>query len=160
MVTPNATEGHFFSIQGSKNIYLTQQGSNEGVDEYFASFETARELVQLFDANVIDTDELLKTEKVVNQNATKDTVTQKCLAMCLIMNANRNKYGISYKTICWWNKTHTPPLSVQQLTFSPTGRWNQPPSQVHVTTVEASATMLMMTSQVDNHNYPLYNYHS
>jgi len=92
MVTPNATEGHFFSIQGSKNIYLTQQGSNEGVDEYFASFETARELVQLFDANVIDTDELLKTEKVVNQNATKDTVTQKCLAMCLIMNANRNKY--------------------------------------------------------------------
>jgi len=81
-----------------KTFYLTLQGSNEGIDEYFARFETAEELVQPFDEDVIDTDELLKTEKVVNQKATEETVTQKYFAMCLVMNGNRNKYE------SLWNK--------------------------------------------------------
>lgn len=47
--------------------------------------------MQLFDTDVIDIDELLKAEQVVNQAATIETVTQKYLAMCLVMNANRTK---------------------------------------------------------------------
>ena len=54
--------------------------------------------MNLFDADVIDTSELLTHEKTTNAGARKDNVLQKYLAIVLVLNANKAKYE------SLWNK--------------------------------------------------------
>ncbi len=42
---------------------MAQQCSVEGIDEYFGRFETAKDLVQLFNADVINIEGLLQAKK-------------------------------------------------------------------------------------------------
>ena len=82
----------------TKKFYLTQQSQQEGVDEYYSCFENVKDLVNLFNADVIDTTELLTHVKNTNASATKDNVLQKYIAIALILNANKAKHE------SLWNK--------------------------------------------------------
>ena len=95
----NKTTNKYFSVfKATKNFYSTQQGFNESLDDYYGRFEAAKDLVLLFDADILNIDDLLVKEKAQDATATKDTVMQKFLALGLVMNANRGRYE------SLWNK--------------------------------------------------------
>ena len=86
------TNKYFSAFKATKKFYLTQQAQNENVDEYYSRFDNAKDLVQLFNADVVDIDALLKAETTVNASATAVEVMQKYLAVALVMNASKSKY--------------------------------------------------------------------
>ena len=95
----NKTTNKYFSVfKATKTFYSTQQGFNESLDDYYGRFEAAKDLVLLFDADIIKVDDLLTAEQVHNVTATRDSVMQKYLALALVMNANRSRYE------SLWNK--------------------------------------------------------
>ena len=95
----NKTTNKYHSVfKATKKFYSTQQSSNEGIDEFYNRFDNAKDLVGLFNADVIDLTALLADETTTDPSATKETVMQKFLAVALIMNANKAKYE------SLWNK--------------------------------------------------------
>ena len=92
------TNKYFSAFKATKKFYLTQQGQTENVDEYYSRFDNARDLVQLFNAEIVDVDKLFEAEKTYDTSITKDMVLQKYTAVALVMNANKNKYE------SLWNK--------------------------------------------------------
>jgi hypothetical protein len=92
------TNMYFSAFKATKKFYLTQQGGHENVDEYYNRFDNATDLVHLFNADIVDIDNLLVVERVNDANITKDTVLQKYMAVALVMNANKSKYE------SLWNK--------------------------------------------------------
>ena len=89
---------YFSASKATKKFYLTQQGGHENVDEYYNRFNNATDLVHLFNADIVDIDNLLVVERANDANITKDTVLQKYMAVALVMNANKSKYE------SLWNK--------------------------------------------------------
>ena len=95
----NKTTNKYYSVFKSvKSFFLTQQGFHEPLEEYYNRFDTAKDLVQLFDADIVDLSSILRTEQQMDSNVTKDDVMQKFMAMSLILNANKRKYE------SLWNK--------------------------------------------------------
>ena len=92
------TNKYFSAFKATKKFYLTQQGPNDNIDEYYSRFDNAKDLVQLFNADVVDINALLKAETAINASATKDDVMQRYLAVALVMNASKSKYE------SLWNK--------------------------------------------------------
>ena len=92
------TNKYHSAFKANKKFYSTQQNANEGIDEFYNRFENAKDLVILFQANVVDIDALLVDERISHSAATKETTMQKYLAVALIMNANKVKYE------SLWNK--------------------------------------------------------
>ena len=86
------TNKHNSLFKATKQFYLTQQGYQESLDEYYARFDSSRELVHLFNGEVIDTTSLTTIERTSNSAATNEQALQKYLAMCLLMNSNKSKY--------------------------------------------------------------------
>ena len=64
-----ATNKYFSTFKSMKIFYLTQQSFHESMDEYYTRFDTAKDLVQLFDADIVDTTSLLKNELVTDKDA-------------------------------------------------------------------------------------------
>ena len=54
---------YFSAFKATKKFYLTQQGGHENVDEYYNRFDNATDLVHLFNADVVDIDNLLTVER-------------------------------------------------------------------------------------------------
>ena len=98
-VGANKTTNKYFSIfKAAKSFFNTTQQSNEPLDEYYTRFESAKDLVELFDAKLIDFAAVLAAEQTVNSSVTMEDIQQKFYAMSLIMNANKKRYeGL-------WNK--------------------------------------------------------
>ena len=95
----NKTTNKYYSVfKATKKFYQTQQSPTEGIDEYYNRFENGKDLVNLFNADIVDLTLLLAEEQKTNPSATKETAMQKYLAVSLIMNANRAKYELL------WNK--------------------------------------------------------
>jgi hypothetical protein len=92
------TNKHHSAFKATKKFCSTQQNNNEGVDEFYNRFENAKDLVGLFNADVVDPSLILAAEQVQNPNERKETTMQKHLAVALIMNANKTKYE------ALWNK--------------------------------------------------------
>ena len=92
------TNKYFSAFRATKKFYLTQQGQTENVDEYYSCFDNAKDLVHLFNADIVDVEELFKAEKTTDPSTTKDIVLQKYIAVALVMNANKTKYE------SLWNK--------------------------------------------------------
>ena len=107
----NKTTNKYYSIFKSlKSFYNTQQGFNEPLDSYYQRFESARDLVELFDGSIADMSTMLAQEQAITPNTTDNDVMQKFLAMSLILNSNKRKYeGL-------WNKLEND-LLVGQDTF-------------------------------------------
>ena len=53
------TNKYFLAFKVTKKFYLTQQGQSENVDEYYSRFDNAKDLVQFFNADIVDTKALL-----------------------------------------------------------------------------------------------------
>jgi hypothetical protein len=95
----NKTTNKYHSVfKATKKFYSTQQHNTEGIDEFYNRFENAKDLVGLFNADIVDLSSLLTAEKLLDPQATKETTMQKYLAVALIMNANKTKYE------ALWNK--------------------------------------------------------
>jgi hypothetical protein len=92
------TNKYHSAFKATKKFYSTQQHNTESIDEFYNRFENAKDLVGLFNADIVDLASLLTAERVQNPNATKETAMQKYLAVALIMNANKVKYE------ALWNK--------------------------------------------------------
>ena len=92
------TNMYFSAFKATKKFYLTQQGGHENVDKFYNRFDNATDLVHLFNADIVDIDNLLVVERANDANITKDTVLQKYMAVALVMNANKSKYE------SLWNK--------------------------------------------------------
>ena len=91
----NKTTNKFFYLQSFLN---TVQHNNKPLDEYYARFESAKDLVELFDAKVIDFSSILAVEHKTNSTITVRDIEQKFFAVALILNANKKRYkGL-------WNK--------------------------------------------------------
>jgi len=103
------TNKYYSAFNANKKFYSTQQNSNEGIDEFYNRFENAKELVCLFNANVVDISSLLIDEQFIDSAATEETTMQKYLAVALIMNANKVKYE------SLWNKLENDLLVGQDL---------------------------------------------
>ena len=56
------TNKHHSAFKATKAFYLTQQLFTESLDDYYNRFDSAKELVELFDAGVIDVELLHKVE--------------------------------------------------------------------------------------------------
>ncbi len=63
------TNKYFSAFKATKMFYVTQQHNNKGVYEYYCRFENAKDLVQLFDADVVDIVNLLKYEQIIDVNS-------------------------------------------------------------------------------------------
>ena len=94
----NTTNMYFSAFKATKKFYLTQQGGHENVDEYYNRFDNATDLVHLFNADIVDIEDLLRIERVNDATITKETVLQKYMAVALVLNANKSKYE------SLWNK--------------------------------------------------------
>jgi hypothetical protein len=95
----NKTTNKYHSVfKATKKFYSTQQNNTEGIDEFYNRFENAKDLVGLFNADIVDLSSLLAAEQVQNPQATKESTMQKYLAVALVMNANKSKYE------ALWNK--------------------------------------------------------
>jgi hypothetical protein len=92
------TNKYYLVFKATKKFYLTQQSPTEGIDEYYKRFENGKDLVSLFNLDIVDLTFLLAEERKTNPFATKETAMQKYLAVSLIMNANRAKFELL------WNK--------------------------------------------------------
>ncbi len=92
------TNKYHSAFKATKKFYSTQQTSNEGIDEFYNRFDNAKDLVGLFNADIVDLSSLLAAEKIQDPQATKETTMQKYLAVALVMNANKSKYE------ALWNK--------------------------------------------------------
>jgi len=92
------TNKYHSAFKANKKFYSMQQNSNEGIDKFYNRFENAKDLVCLFNMNVVDISSLLIDEKLKDATATAKTTMQKYLAVALIMNANKVKYE------SLWNK--------------------------------------------------------
>ena len=89
----NKTTNKFSSAyKAAKRFYSTHQSPTEGVDEYYNRFETAKDLVVLFNADVVDITALHAMEVNFNVYATKEETLQKFFAVALILNANKARY--------------------------------------------------------------------
>jgi hypothetical protein len=86
------TNKYFTAFKSTKKFYLTPQGQSESVDKYYSRFDNAKDLVQLFNADIVDVEDLLDHEKKTNPSITKTTVMQKYMAVALVLNANKLKY--------------------------------------------------------------------
>ena len=80
---PRTSITRFSRQQRSKKFYVTQQSPTEGIDEYYNRFENAKDLVGLFNADIVDLTLLLAEERKINWS---------------IMNTNKAKYELL------WNK--------------------------------------------------------
>jgi hypothetical protein len=95
----NKTTNRYHSaFKATKKFYSTQQNSNEGIDEFYNRFENAKDLVGLFNADIVDLSPLFAAEKIQDPQATKEATMQKYLAVALVMNSNKSKYE------ALWNK--------------------------------------------------------
>ena len=92
------TNMYFSAFKATKKFYLTQQGGHENVDEYYNRFDNATDLVHLFNADIVDIEDLLQVERNNDATITKETVLQKYMAVALVLNANKSKYE------SLWNK--------------------------------------------------------
>jgi hypothetical protein len=92
------TNKYYSAFKAMKSFYTTQQSHAEGIDEFYGRFDNAKDLVQLFDANVVDITSLLAKEQLKDTSMTKESVMQRYLAVALIMNSNKSKYE------SLWNK--------------------------------------------------------
>ena len=87
------TTNKYHSVfKATKRFYSTQQSPTESIDEFYNRFENAKDLVGLFNAEIVDLTSLLANERKNNPSATKETAMQKFLAVAIIMNANKAKY--------------------------------------------------------------------
>jgi hypothetical protein len=86
------TNKYHSAFKATKKFYSTQQSNNEGIDEFYNRFENAKDLVGLFNADIVDLSSLLAIEKIQDPQATKEATMQKYLAVALVMNANKSKY--------------------------------------------------------------------
>jgi len=86
------TNKYHSAFKATKQFYGTQQSPTEGIDEFYNRFENAKDLVGLFNADVVDLTALLADEQKTNPAATKETTMQQVLAVALIMGANKAKY--------------------------------------------------------------------
>ena len=86
------TNKYHSAFKATKKFYSTQQTNNEGIDEFYNRFENAKDLVGLFNADIVDLSSLLAIEKIQDPQATKEATMQKYLAVALVMNANKSKY--------------------------------------------------------------------
>ena len=92
------TNKYYSAFKAIKSFYATQQTQGEGIDEFFHKFDTAKDLVQLFGADVANVSALLAKERMSDPNATSESVMQKFLAVALVMNSDKFKYQ------SLWNK--------------------------------------------------------
>jgi hypothetical protein len=92
------TNKYYSAFKAVKSFYTTQQVQGEGIDEFFHKFDTAKDLVQLFDADVVNVRDILHKERKSDPTATPESVMQKFLAVALVMNADKSKYQ------SLWNK--------------------------------------------------------
>jgi len=54
----NKTTNKYYSVfKAVKSFYATQQAQGEGIDEFFHKFDTAKDLVQLFGADIVNVSE-------------------------------------------------------------------------------------------------------
>jgi hypothetical protein len=80
----NKTTNKYYSVfKATKKFYVTQQSPTKGIDEYYNRFENAKDLVGLFNADIVDLILLLAEERKINWS---------------IMNTNKAKYELL------WNK--------------------------------------------------------
>ena len=86
------TNKYYSAFKATKRFYGTHQGNNEGIDEFYNRFENAKDLVGLFNADVVDLAPLLAAEQSQDLTATKESTMQKFLAVALVMNANKARY--------------------------------------------------------------------
>ena len=92
------TNKYYSAFKATKKFYCTQQSTTEGIDEFYNRFESAKDLVGLFNADIVDLTALLAIEQSADATATKETTMQKFLAVALVMGANKAKYE------SLWNK--------------------------------------------------------
>ena len=92
------TNKYHSAFKATKKFYSTQQSPTEGIDEFYNRFENAKDLVTLFNADIVDLTSLLADEQKSNPSATEETAMQNFLAVALIMSANKIKYE------SLWNK--------------------------------------------------------
>jgi len=64
------TNKYHSAFKANKKFYSTQQNSNEGIDIFIDRFENAKDLVCLFNANVVDISFLLIDEQLTDATAT------------------------------------------------------------------------------------------
>ena len=65
----NKTTNKYYSVfKATKKFYLTQQSPTEGIDEYYNRFENGKDLVSLFNADIVDLTLLLAEERKTNQS--------------------------------------------------------------------------------------------
>ena len=89
----NKTTNKYFSVFGAaKSFFNTVQHNNEPLDEFYTRFESAKDLVELFDAKIIDLSSILAFEQKSNPSLTMRDIEQKFFAMSLVLNANKKRY--------------------------------------------------------------------
>ena len=101
------TNKYHSAFKATKKFYSTQQSPTEGIDEFYNRFENAKDLVTLFNADIVDLTSLLADDQKSNPSATEETAMQKFLAGALIMSANKIKYE------SLWNKLENDLLAGQ-----------------------------------------------
>ena len=92
------TNKYHSAFKATKKFYSTQQSPTEGIDEFYNRFENAKDLVTLFNADIVDLTSLLADDQKSSPSATEEMAMQKFLAVALIMSANKIKYE------SLWNK--------------------------------------------------------
>ena len=84
--------------KATKSLFTTVQHNNEPLDDYYARFESAKDLVELFDTKIINFSSIFAAEQYTNLTITVHDIEQKFFAVSLILNANKKRYeGL-------WNK--------------------------------------------------------
>jgi len=89
------TNKYYSAFKAIKSFYAAQ---DEGIDEFFHKFHTAKDLVKLFGADVANVFALLAKERMSDPNTTSEWVMQKFLAVALVMNSDKSRYQ------SLWNK--------------------------------------------------------
>ena len=127
------TNKYYSAFKATKKFYCTQQSTTEGIDEFYNRFESAKDLVGLFNADIVDLTALLALEQSVDTTATKETTMQKFLvpSSWVLTKPSMNPCGTNWKMTCLLDRILIPRPSVLQLTYSPTGNLLHP--FVHLT---------------------------
>jgi len=99
----NKTKNKYHSaFKATKTFYGTQQNPTLGIDEFYNRFENAKDLVGLFNADVVDLTTLLADEQKTNPTAAKETTMQKFLlspSLWVLTRPNMNPCGTNWTMI-------------------------------------------------------------
>ena len=125
------TNKYHSAFKATKKFYSTKQSPTEGVDEFYNRFENAKDLVTLFNADiVVDLTSLLAYEQKINPSTTEETTMQKFLAIALIMSAIKIKYASLWNEL---DKIHIRKQLETRHIYSPIGKpahQHQPSAQL------------------------------